>query len=911
MKCAFLARVAVSALAAFSHGGDARGDNGARTVSLPAFPQKTGKPEQPRENSVEEVVEIGSSQPERLILAREEVARHSPLHGWKLTNAGDRSPLPGPLATASDPSFPVLYVDGRARSDIGRRIVTGKVVIRLANGTDPAEIAREFVLGDLGSPKYAPAFRIFRLPQPQHALRLLSSLRADPRVLFADLLLARRLQKRSLPNDPLFAHQWYLHGENSTGAVDVDVNVEPLWGVFGGEGTRGQGVRIAVVDDGIEAAHPEFAGRVDTLNDHNWNDGEASEAGPQSSDDRHGTAVAGFAAAAGNNGLGICSVAPEATLLSLRLIAGPVDDQNEAEAFYWGSDSSSIPQIHVKNNSWGPPDEALLLSAPGPLARAALAAATAPDTGGRAGRGTIFVFPAGNGGELLENSNYDGYANDIHVIAVGALNDRGEFASYSEPGANVCVCAPSDGGVGYKKMLTTDRMGSEGFNPSPAPREDVNDFDFTVSFGGTSAAAPLVSGVCALMLQTNPNLGWRDVKEILMRTARKVDETNAGWQVNGAGFHFHHRYGAGLVDAAAACELARRWPSLPLARDIQLVNTAAGPVPDNDPRGIVRTFQVAAVRRVEHVTLKLRLAHPLRGDLRITLTSPAGTTSVLAESHYDPFAQSDYNDWTFSSVQMWGEASNGMWVLRVSDEAVQDIGNFQSASLSLFAAEPGPPPTITSAFEARALVGEFFTHTVTASDERYLVTTQGALPPGLSFDSTTGVLSGTPEQRGLFDITFKVSANNGTATQNFVLRVLSRYEKWLTDYGLPGAVTAVSDPDRDSMTNLAEYASGHNPIVPNSPALGIMERDSATGYPAFRFFRLPNRDDVDYVVEVSADLRNWSQAARSVRGNPSTPQSPRFSVEESASGEGPIDVRVSDQAAVAHAWFRIRFVLAP
>ena len=89
-------------------------------------------------------------------------------------------------------------------------------------------------------------------------------------------------------------------------------------------------------------------------------------------------------------------------------------------------------------------------------------------------------------------------------------------------------------------------------------------------FGGTSSAAPAVSGVAALVRQANPDLTWRDVKLVLAETARKNDPANPGWE-DGArmyglatgSYHFNHEYGFGVVDAAAAVELAKSWTNLP------------------------------------------------------------------------------------------------------------------------------------------------------------------------------------------------------------------------------------------------------------------------------------------------------------------------------------------------------------
>ncbi|MFM9159887.1 MAG: S8 family serine peptidase, partial [Dolichospermum sp.] len=128
----------------------------------------------------------------------------------------------------------------------------------------------------------------------------------------------------------------------------------------------------------------------------------------------------------------------------------------------------------------------------------------------------------GNGRGSLDNSNYDGYANSRYVIAVAAHrnNSNGVFSGYSEPGANLLVTAPSNGGT--LGVVTTDLMGADGYN-------GLTDQNYTNAFGGTSSATPLVSGVIALMLQANPNLTWRDVQHILVRSAEKNDPTNTDW----------------------------------------------------------------------------------------------------------------------------------------------------------------------------------------------------------------------------------------------------------------------------------------------------------------------------------------------------------------------------------------------
>jgi subtilisin family serine protease len=143
-------------------------------------------------------------------------------------------------------------------------------------------------------------------------------------------------------------------------------------------------------------------------------------------------------------------------------------------------------------------------------------------TVGRGGLGSIWLWAAGNGGSVSDNSNYDGYANSIYTLAIAALNDSGARSAYSEPGANVLVCAPSnDTAAGHRGITTT-----------------TTNSGYTHTFGGTSSATPLAAGVVALLLESRPQLGWRDVKEILIRSATKISPTHVDWMTNGAGFWF-------------------------------------------------------------------------------------------------------------------------------------------------------------------------------------------------------------------------------------------------------------------------------------------------------------------------------------------------------------------------------------
>lgn len=601
--------------------------------------------------------------------------------------------------------LPVCYEPGKPHIERYRRIITRDITIQLPSAEAEPVLPAGVTLKE--RPEYAPGFAVVSAPDPFAALAALEPLRATPQVVTADIQLASQRQLRTMPNDPLVAQQWHLKFQNQSGALSgTDVNIENAWLYGGSGGVRGSGVRIGIVDDGLQTGHPDLSANVDTVNDKDWN-GNDSDPSPGTGDD-HGTSCAGNAAAIGNNNLGVSGTAPEATLVGMRLIAAATTDSQEAEAMAY------LPAlIAIKSNSWGPNDDGATLEAPGSLTRAALANATAT---GRGGLGTLFLWAGGNGLAEKDNSNYDGYANDIHTIAIAASDSRRGQADYSESGANIVVAAPSSGD--FLGITTVDRTGTAGYNTA----NSASGGDYTDDFGGTSSATPTAAGITALLLQKNPNLGWRDVKEILIRSAFKLSPTDVDWVDNSAGLHFNHKFGAGLIDATAAVNLAGAWINLPAATSQNVAQTGLSvAIPDNNTTGITRSFAFSGVNlRMEHATVTLSVSHANRGELEVTLTSPSGMSSRLAELHDDN--ASDYSSWTFSSVRHWGENSAGTWTLKVADRKSGTTGTLTSATLTLHGTanapiNPGPVAQITSPADAAVFSpGATVNVIVTASD---------------------------------------------------------------------------------------------------------------------------------------------------------------------------------------------------
>jgi subtilisin-like proprotein convertase family protein len=641
----------------------------------------------------EHTIRTGTDQPTDYVVAEDELHNLTRDRAESVAGGGITPRLRAQAVGDAEVRDLVLYPKGAPRTEWNRRVLTREVLVRLTAGTDAAAVAR--AVGAVAGPEiaYAPRHYIFRVTQPGAALAVAAQLAGRPGVEHVEPMLKRKMAKRFVPNDPLFSNQWTLLNTGQNGAtVGVDINVTNVWDTY-----RGTGIVIGVIDDGFQYTHPDLAAnaRTDIQFDYRDNDNDPKPEGVGAAADSHGTAVGGVIGAVGNNGIGVTGVAFDSRLVGIRLIGGNTGDTQDAGALSHRNDI-----IHIYNNSWGPSDDGTVKGGAGTLALAALRTGV---TSGRGGKGNIFVWAAGNGGLDLDNAGYDSYNGSIYTISVGALNDLGKKADYSERGACLIVSAPSGAESGPngrpQGTTTTDNVGDFGSNRSgvavgPVGPDELADRDYTQNFNGTSSAAPVVSGVVALMLQANPNLGWRDVQEVLIRTASKTDPTNNEWRTNKAGLKFNPNFGAGLVNAGAAVALATNWINLPPM--ISTASEQAGlneAIPDNNNTGITRSFDLSASNlRVEQTLVTVDITHQKRGDLVINLISPSGTVSPLAELHND--TNPDYTAMSFRSTFNWGEDSKGTWQVQISDQRAADVGTLTRVKLEVFGTTPSVPTLV-------------------------------------------------------------------------------------------------------------------------------------------------------------------------------------------------------------------------
>ena len=483
---------------------------------------------------------------------------------------------------------------------------------------------------------------------------------------------------RSLSNpqisDSLYGCQWHLNNGNNE-----DINVEDVWAA----GFKGEGINIAVVDSGMDYTHEDLIDNVDTSRNHDYTGGEDIFY-PFA---HHGTHLSGILAARDND-IGVRGVAPRATMYGYNLLLDPTDF-NEADAMARNGVATA-----VSNNSWGPIDGPGL----GPASSIWDATVGTGVRTGYNGKGTFYAWAGGNGHLQGDNSNLDEYANYYAVTAVCSVNDHDTRSNYSEMGANLWVCAPSnDLSHQHRGIVTTE-----------------NSNRYYSEFGGTSAATPIVSGVAALMRSANPDLTWRDLKLILAASARKNDAANPGWEDGGRKYasgsdadryHFNHEYGFGVVDAKAAVDLAQAWPSPPaldqstVRSDLLYIRIPDPPATD-DPATVPPVLSEitlnTAIGFTEYVEITVSVQHDSFRDLEIELTSPSGAVSRLVEE-FDTFADDDDSidlvplngDFSFGSARHLGEDPNGVWQLQITDRLPYVGGILESWRITVYGHEGG------------------------------------------------------------------------------------------------------------------------------------------------------------------------------------------------------------------------------
>lgn len=531
------------------------------------------------------------------------------------------------------------------------------------------------------------------------------------------------------PFDPLAIHAWHLENtgqksfSSSSGIPGEDHKITAAHAL----GYTGKNIRVVVSDEGVEINHPDLKNNELTGEHRNYYSGSPLNgylADPAPVDpvlDAHGTAVSGLISAEKGNTVGSYGVAPDAQFAgfnSIKMLGYPHIYLHQLQG-----------DFDIFNYSWGQSEEYILSFCPsaGPNCYNEDHDDIESIMKTRANQGSIYVKAAGNGyskNGTWSNANFEPEQTLPYVIVTGAINANGVRSSYSTPGSNLWISgAGGEDGSQLPAMITTDLTGcyfgyahqSYGTTIFDVGIHELNPFcDFTNAMNGTSSAAPVISGIIALMLEANPNLTWRDIKHILAVTADRIDfnpvnntlvhpQTNLRlanhiydlkWIQNNAGYYFSNWYGFGRANALKAVQMAATY-NFPLGTYIegtyQSSTTASQAIPDGSSEGLTRSINVStSVSKIESVQVRITVSHADVGELGFELTSPQGTTSKLFLINHMGIdiegAPSTQRVFYLSSNAFYGEnpkSPSTTWILKVIDGKSGNTGNLVKWSIKI------------------------------------------------------------------------------------------------------------------------------------------------------------------------------------------------------------------------------------
>ena len=584
--------------------------------------------------------------------------------------------------------------------------------------------------------------------------------------------------------EPLYTYQWALNAAQSFFASyslvsdgTTDLNVDAVHK----QGIKGQGVNVLVLDDGVEINHEDLKDNVNPSMTWNFQNNNTDPT-PTAIDDAHGTNVAGIIAAV-QNGIGVMGIAPRVTLGA----AGDARKVNTAQEYAaFGGAPWSI-NAHIINFSLGGNPKVP------PSYTDAIAVGGQPWTNLRSNKGLIVVQSAGNEYIKFRQRDCRKVNNTTQIVScenpvnetdllnpmrlsIAAANAKGYRASYSSAGSINWVTGlggeyGSTGNYGEvgsaaneegPQIYSTDLMGCErgdsqnglsavdtaqfmiGGSPINMEKNPNCNFD---QMNGTSASAPTITGVVALMLSANPNLSWRDVRHILATTSKQMDpdygsrdgrnkqinlvdytftdststaltdgasatRVDYGWQTNAAGYKYSNWYGFGLADATAAVAKAKATTTYMSAA---LTLPAFIPVPAMENKSFtygqvtkLGEFTVTGADKVDGMQLRLNAGTKdagtsddqdsddssstasdlCIGSVGIYVQSPSGTVSILAvpyNIYYNTDTQlTTTNEYGLGTYAFYGEAAAGSWqVFTVSGKPKETCTTAGTSSISV------------------------------------------------------------------------------------------------------------------------------------------------------------------------------------------------------------------------------------
>jgi hypothetical protein len=359
----------------------------------------------------------------------------------------------------------------------------GRIIVESRPGLSDADLDR--VLKEHGGKKRKlgqSRLHVVDLPPNASELDVVAKLSHRPELKFAEL--DRVVRPAMAVNDPYAGSEWHL----------AKIGAQTAW-----DTTMGAGVTVAVLDSGVNVNHPDLkAHLVPGYNSYSNNTDLTDVCG-------HGTAVAGSAAATGNNATGVVGPAGAANIMPVRIA---YNDPTLGCYAYFSTIASGITYAadhgaRVANISYvGIAGSSAVLSAARYMN----------------GKGGVVIVSAGN------NNRDENVTPDPALVIVSATDSNDNRASFSSWGSFVTIAAP-----GTYIWTTNNSLGYS-------------------QWQGTSFAAPVVAGVAALMMSARPDLSGDQIKSLMYSTA--VDLGTAGRDPI---------FGYGRVNAAAAVQAAKAY----------------------------------------------------------------------------------------------------------------------------------------------------------------------------------------------------------------------------------------------------------------------------------------------------------------------------------------------------------------
>jgi len=480
------------------------------------------------------------------------------------------------------------------------------------------------------------------------ATTLMRQIAANPNVEYVEI--DAILRATLTPNDTSYSQQWGYQD------ADAGIRANQAWDV-----ATGSGIIVAVIDTGITShtdlnanivAGYDFVSNATAARDGNGRDSNPADQGDwttagqcysgsaASNSSWHGTHVAGTVAAVTNNAKGVAGTAFNAKVMPVRVLGACGGSTSDiADAIIWSSGGvvSGVPTLSAANAA-----DVINMSLGG---TGACPTTTQNAVNSAVSRGTTVVVAAGN-----SNANASGFtpASCANVVTVASVTSASARSSFSNYGTLIDVSGP--GSTIYSTMNSgTTTPGSETYT----------------NYSGTSMASPHVAGAVALVQSRRLALG------LAMYTPAQVETQLKGTAYALAGA-CSGGCGAGIVNAKALVDAAGGISGTTYS------NTADYTISDNITVDSPITVSGRTGNAPSNASVNVAIVHTYQGDLKVDLVAPDGS---LYNIHNRTGAGTDNINKTVS-LNLSTEALNGIWKLRVNDNAGGDTGYINSWSVT-------------------------------------------------------------------------------------------------------------------------------------------------------------------------------------------------------------------------------------